>query len=161
MKNQLSDTSDIVTTLDLAPPTKRLMHWKETGGVEKLFALPARNIPARILFKVGCYHCVKLLMALTNLNLQNYQRHLTLRAIGTEDFAMLGDADSLQLDQARDHEESHQVVEPPPTPARRGRKRKNVEDPVSFVLFAFLIHLAFLYRGILFLFANKNMYSIV
>nr|XP_023017467.1 double-strand-break repair protein rad21 homolog [Leptinotarsa decemlineata] len=51
MKNQLSDTSDIVTTLDLAPPTKRLMHWKETGGVEKLFALPARLIPARILFK--------------------------------------------------------------------------------------------------------------
>lgn len=53
MKNQLSDTSDIVTTLDLAPPTKRLMHWKETGGVEKLFALPARPIPARLLFKVS------------------------------------------------------------------------------------------------------------
>lgn len=47
MKAQLSDTSDIVTSLDLAPPTKRLMHWKETGGVEKLFALPGRNIPAR------------------------------------------------------------------------------------------------------------------
>lgn len=42
MKVQLSDTSDIVTTLDLAPPTKKLMHWKETGGVEKLFALPGR-----------------------------------------------------------------------------------------------------------------------
>lgn len=54
MKNQLSDTSDIVTTLDLAPPTKRLMHWKETGGVEKLFALPARAIPARFLNKVRC-----------------------------------------------------------------------------------------------------------
>lgn len=108
MKNQLSDTSDIVTTLDLAPPTKRLMHWKETGGVEKLFALPARLIPARILFK-------------------NYQRHLSLRAIGTEDFGVLGDADSLALDQARDHEES--VAPEPPTPAKRGRKRKVVEDP--------------------------------
>lgn len=53
MKAQLSDTSDIVTTLDLAPPTKRLMHWKETGGVEKLFALPGRPIPARVLFKVS------------------------------------------------------------------------------------------------------------
>ena len=53
MKSQLSDTTGIVTSLDLAPPTKRLMHWKETGGVEKLFALPGRNIPARILFKVG------------------------------------------------------------------------------------------------------------
>ena len=55
MKAQLSDTSDIVTTLDLAPPTKRLMHWKETGGVEKLFALPASSIPARVLFKVRYY----------------------------------------------------------------------------------------------------------
>lgn len=53
MKNQLSNTSDIVTTLDLAPPTKRLMHWKETGGVEKLFSLPARPIPSRVLFKVN------------------------------------------------------------------------------------------------------------
>lgn len=52
MKAQLSDTSDIVTTLDLAPPTRRLMHWKETGGVEKLFALPGRPIPARSLFRV-------------------------------------------------------------------------------------------------------------
>ena len=44
MKAQLSDTQDIVTTLDLAPPTKRLMHWKETGGVEKLFALPGKIV---------------------------------------------------------------------------------------------------------------------
>lgn len=107
MKNQLSDTSDIITTLDLAPPTKRLMHWKETGGVEKLFALPARPIPARALFK-------------------NYQRHLILRAIGTEDFGMLGDPDSLALDQIREAE-----MEQPPvleTPTRRGRKRKIVEE---------------------------------
>ncbi|XP_039750249.1 uncharacterized protein LOC120626690 isoform X2 [Pararge aegeria] len=60
MKNQLSNTSDIVTTLDLAPPTRRLMHWKETGGVEKLFTLPARPIPSRVLFK-------------------KYQRNMTLR----------------------------------------------------------------------------------
>ena len=39
MKAQLSDTTDIVTTLDLAPPTKRLMHWKETGPLE-LNAIP-------------------------------------------------------------------------------------------------------------------------
>nr|KAG5686682.1 hypothetical protein BaRGS_026001 [Batillaria attramentaria] len=47
MKLQLSDTTDIVTTLDLAPPTKKLMHWKETGGVEKLFALPGRPIVSK------------------------------------------------------------------------------------------------------------------
>lgn len=52
MKSQLANTSDIITTLDLAPPTKRLMYWKETGGVEKLFTLPAQDIPARSLFKV-------------------------------------------------------------------------------------------------------------
>ena len=28
MKAQLANTSDIITTLDLAPPTKRLMNWK-------------------------------------------------------------------------------------------------------------------------------------
>ncbi|CAB3235458.1 unnamed protein product [Arctia plantaginis] len=65
MKNQLSNTSDIVTTLDLAPPTRRLMHWKETGGVEKLFTLPARPIPSRILFK-------------------KYQRNMTLRSEAEE-----------------------------------------------------------------------------
>ncbi|KAI4459377.1 scc1 / rad21 family member [Holotrichia oblita] len=109
MKNQLSDTSDIITTLDLAPPTKRLMHWKETGGVEKLFALPARPIPARALFA-------------------NYQRHLVLRAIGTEDFAMLGDADSLALDQIRESEEQTSTIEQPTPVTRRGRKRKAVEE---------------------------------
>lgn len=69
MKSQLADTSDIVTTLDLAPPTKRLMHWKETGGVEKLFALPARPIPSKTLSKL-------------------YQRHLTTRAVENEDIGL-------------------------------------------------------------------------
>lgn len=60
MKAQLSDTSDIVTTLDLAPPTKRLMHWKETGGVEKLFALPGHQILSVRLSRVSLsnkYRC--------------------------------------------------------------------------------------------------------
>ena len=52
MKLQLSDTSDIATTLDLAPPTKKLMHWKETGGVEKLFALPGTPIVSKQTSKV-------------------------------------------------------------------------------------------------------------
>lgn len=60
--------------------------------------------------------------------MQNYQRHLTLRAIGIEDFTMLGDADSLALDQVRETEE-HQSIEQ--TPSRRGRKRKVVEEQVS------------------------------
>ncbi|XP_058812778.1 double-strand-break repair protein rad21 homolog A isoform X2 [Topomyia yanbarensis] len=102
MKSQLANTSDIVTTLDLAPPTKRLMYWKETGGVEKLFALPSRDIPARCLFK-------------------NYQRHLTSRSIGIEDFAALGPLDVLGVEQ--------QQPERPESPInlRRGRKRKQLE----------------------------------
>lgn len=52
MKLQLSDTSDIVTTLDLAPPTKKLMHWKETGGVEKLFAFPGHVLVSKKLSRL-------------------------------------------------------------------------------------------------------------
>lgn len=43
---------------------------------------------------------------------------------------MLGDADSLALDQMRDVDE--QVFEPP-VPAKRGRKRKNQDDMVGFL----------------------------
>ncbi|KAI1300152.1 Double-strand-break repair protein rad21 -like protein [Halotydeus destructor] len=49
MKSQLSDTTDIVATLDLAPPTKKLMHWKKTGGSEKLFSLPERPLMSKVL----------------------------------------------------------------------------------------------------------------
>ena len=43
MKAQMEDTGDVTTQLDLAPPSKKLMIWKETGNVEKLFALPGRQ----------------------------------------------------------------------------------------------------------------------
>jgi len=74
MKAKLSHTADIVTTLDLAPPTKRLMQWKETGAVEKLFALPGRNLIARIIFR-------------------SYQSHLTSRPVENEHFGLLGDSE--------------------------------------------------------------------
>ncbi|XP_055526718.1 double-strand-break repair protein rad21 homolog isoform X2 [Wyeomyia smithii] len=104
MKSQLANTSDIVTTLDLAPPTKRLMYWKETGGVEKLFALPSRDIPARCLFK-------------------NYQRHLTSRSIGVEDFSVLGPLDVLGVEQQQPERPESPVAQ------RRGRKRKIIDLP--------------------------------
>lgn len=56
IRAQLSDYSDIVTTLDLAPPTKKLMMWKETGGVEKLFSLPAQPLWNARLLKVSRAH---------------------------------------------------------------------------------------------------------
>nr|XP_049692870.1 double-strand-break repair protein rad21 homolog isoform X1 [Helicoverpa armigera]XP_049692871.1 double-strand-break repair protein rad21 homolog isoform X1 [Helicoverpa armigera] len=97
MKNQLSNTSDIVTTLDLAPPTRRLMHWKETGGVEKLFTLPARPIPSRVLFK-------------------KYQRNMTLRSEAEEAEAGRSPdpAEPARRTRKRRHEES---MQPPETPA--------------------------------------------
>ncbi|XP_040159713.1 double-strand-break repair protein rad21 homolog [Anopheles arabiensis] len=107
MKSQLANTSDIVTTLDLAPPTKRLMFWKETGGVEKLFALPSRDIPARCLFK-------------------NYQRHLTSRSIGIEDFAVLAPLDVLGVELPVERAES-----PTPVASKRGRKRKQQPEAAS------------------------------
>merc|ERR1712051_870743 len=105
MKAQLSDTQDIVTTLDLAPPTKRLMHWKETGGVEKLFALPGKPLHSRALFDA-------------------YQGHLVSHPTENENFGLLGDSehDNLQLENIAGQVET----EDPRTvgPKKPGRKRK-------------------------------------
>lgn len=102
MKAQLANTTDIITSLDLAPPTKRLMNWKETGGVEKLFTLPSRLLPARVLSKI-------------------YQMNLIFTAsIVEEDFSTLGPAEILAIDSS--------VLEPlTESPSKRGRKRKNPE----------------------------------
>ncbi|XP_077519511.1 RAD21 cohesin complex component verthandi isoform X2 [Amblyomma americanum] len=111
MKAQLSDTSDIVTTLDLAPPTKRLMHWKETGGVEKLFALPGRPILSRALSRL-------------------YQRHLTTRAVENELAAgedpLLQQLDDEQQDvEQPQHEEQQQMHE---NSLGHHTKRRRLED---------------------------------
>ena len=110
MKAQLSDTTDIINTLDLAPPTKRLMHWKETGGVEKLFALPSRVISARMLGKM-------------------YQRHLISAPTQNEDFGMAGDKEleNLSLEQVRDAEEADVTEKVAPRPRGRPAKRKQPE----------------------------------
>lgn len=108
MKNQLANTSDIVTTLDLAPPTKRLMFWKETGGVEKLFALPSRDIPSRAIFK-------------------NYQRHLTTNSVGLEDFSKLGPVELLVVEQ---QQPLHQPTDEITSPAPKRRRRQKSPEPI-------------------------------
>lgn len=40
IRDLLSDYSDLVAPLDMAPPTVQLMHWKESGGADKLFSRP-------------------------------------------------------------------------------------------------------------------------
>uniref|UniRef100_A0A914VFR1 Uncharacterized protein n=1 Tax=Plectus sambesii TaxID=2011161 RepID=A0A914VFR1_9BILA len=40
MKSNMSEWRDTTTPLDLAPPTKKLMHLRESGSVDKLFQNP-------------------------------------------------------------------------------------------------------------------------
>lgn len=81
------------------------MHWKETGGVEKLFALPGRPLHAANMFKA-------------------YQDHLTSQPAEDEFFGLLGDSEKENL--ILDHVPGEDIGQPDPrTPAKRGRKRKN------------------------------------
>ncbi|KAM6319389.1 double-strand-break repair protein rad21-like protein 1 [Podargus strigoides] len=42
--NQLNNCTDILATLDLAPPTKKTMMWKQSGGVDKLLSQSAQPV---------------------------------------------------------------------------------------------------------------------
>lgn len=44
IKEQLADYSDIITPLDLAPPTRQLMTWKESGSANKLLSQPCSSL---------------------------------------------------------------------------------------------------------------------
>jgi len=49
MRGQLRRAADLVVPLELAPPTKRLMEWKDVGGVDKLLIMPGKRIvPTRL-----------------------------------------------------------------------------------------------------------------
>ncbi|XP_061626419.1 double-strand-break repair protein rad21-like protein 1 isoform X3 [Phyllopteryx taeniolatus] len=49
MRKQLSDDSDLLATIMMAPPTRQLMCWKENGTAVKLLARPCSNvIPSEI-----------------------------------------------------------------------------------------------------------------
>ncbi|XP_067856854.1 double-strand-break repair protein rad21 homolog [Heptranchias perlo] len=52
IREQIGDFSDIIATIELAPPTKKLMIWKETGGVEKLNSQPAQPLISYRLLKL-------------------------------------------------------------------------------------------------------------
>lgn len=42
--HQLNNSVGTLVTLDLAPPTKQTMMWKESGGVETLLSQPAQHL---------------------------------------------------------------------------------------------------------------------
>ncbi|NWT03460.1 RD21L protein, partial [Mionectes macconnelli] len=62
--NQLTNCTDILATLELAPPTKKTMMWKEWGGVDKLLsqsALPVVHADLQKLFE-KCFKSVRFKM---------------------------------------------------------------------------------------------------
>ncbi|XP_047459020.1 double-strand-break repair protein rad21-like protein 1 isoform X2 [Mugil cephalus] len=44
IREQLSDFSDLLVPLDIAPPTVELMQWKERGSADKLFDQPCSSV---------------------------------------------------------------------------------------------------------------------
>ncbi|KAM4570639.1 double-strand-break repair protein rad21-like protein 1 [Fundulus diaphanus] len=44
IKEQISDYSDLLAPLNMAPPTVQLMRWKESGGADKLFSKPCSTV---------------------------------------------------------------------------------------------------------------------
>ncbi|XP_072223977.1 double-strand-break repair protein rad21-like protein 1 [Leuresthes tenuis] len=63
IREQLSDYSDLVAPLDMAPPTAELMQWKEGGSTNQLFSQPCSTVVnpqikelfAKSIFQVKCY----------------------------------------------------------------------------------------------------------
>ena len=44
MRMQISDSSDtMVTAPTMAPSTKRIMHWRKNGGVERILGVPGKQ----------------------------------------------------------------------------------------------------------------------
>lgn len=129
MKAQLSDTSDIITTLDLAPPTKKLMHWKRTGGSEKLFALSERPIPSKVLIVYYTRHLVttrieveeELPEELVNGDLSEHVDSYSTRRHATEDFSeqLLPPISPLK------------EIQPPKTPRTPRRETDSHKSPVK------------------------------
>ena len=58
MKQQLESTADILSPLDIAPPTRKLMHWKEVGSADRMFQLPSRFLNSKYLSRLFSRHLV-------------------------------------------------------------------------------------------------------
>lgn len=53
IREQISDSSDLVVAMDLAPPTLQLMLWKENGGAHRLLARPCSCVFAPQVMEVN------------------------------------------------------------------------------------------------------------
>lgn len=104
-KAQLADTSDIVTTLDVAPSTKKKIKELNTNSVSKLFAYPGKTQPSPRLRSL-------------------YQRHLTSKFV---DHELTADLELPPLDTSLDPKlaaKHARAVQAPP------EKKQRLEDNV-------------------------------
>merc|ERR1719237_1012351 len=110
----ISDSSNtVVATPAMAPPTKRLMHWKQNGGVERIFGAPGR--PLKSLGLLG-----------------GYKDRLIAKAAEDEYFNMLGDheTEGIELKYSPGEKELQQMLEMlAATKGRPGREPKNKGRP--------------------------------
>uniref|UniRef100_A0A8C1TJD6 RAD21 cohesin complex component a n=1 Tax=Cyprinus carpio TaxID=7962 RepID=A0A8C1TJD6_CYPCA len=122
IRAQLSDYSDIVTTLDLAPPTKKLMMWKETGGVEKLFSLPAQPLWNGRLLK---------LMRITPVFIHLKIYHLKVSYLCPTDQTIMEEPSMLQASSMEGSRTALDESMMPPPSRQRGVKRKSLEKDAA------------------------------
>ena len=134
MRANISDPSDTVSTPAMAPPTKRLMHWKMNGGVEKIFGVPGRQHNSRDLhveYKVS-RTCLTLHKFRLIIKVNLIQDRLIARPAEDEYFNMLGDheTEGIELKYAPGEKELQQMLEMlAATKGRPGREPKNKGRP--------------------------------
>eukprot|EP00062_Callorhinchus_milii_P025948 gi/632987506/ref/XP_007882596.1/ PREDICTED: double-strand-break repair protein rad21 homolog isoform X1 [Callorhinchus milii] len=91
IREWISDFSDIITTIDLAPPTKRLMIWKESGGVEKLQSEPAQYLISCRLLKLFTRCLTKGLPREVNGQSEEFGRECEIEAMRSEPHNVIAD----------------------------------------------------------------------
>ncbi|XP_062283119.1 double-strand-break repair protein rad21-like protein 1 [Scomber scombrus] len=104
IREQLADYSDLIAPLDMAPPTRQLMQWKENGAADKLFALPCSTVVtpqilklfAKSIFQVK-YSGVSEEVEGMRLDDQKAQRDIS--GLNTDNFSV--------VDSSVDHEKTH------------------------------------------------------
>lgn len=97
IRGQLLDYSDLVASLDMAPPTVQLMRWKESGAADKLFAHPCSTVAAQEIMT---------LFARSVFQVKPHVVHEEVEEMRQDGQAVQRDTRSLTTDDARDVESS-------------------------------------------------------
>ena len=133
VKAQINSTSDIVTNLDLAPPTRMLMDWKKNGTSDKLFSLPERTISAKVLFQYYSRNLINSGNHGINENELNDEEEILLNQDAQDeehhnDLSVLNDIDQHMGNLTPQHEISAPKIPKSPAPPRKKRKTEDKEN---------------------------------